>query len=185
MNHFFPLPMSLSRSISLFLSFSLSLSLSLSLCYSLMVLDFELWVSWFLGRCFSIYFMILALCIGNGPFHSHSLMIHCSNLGPGGLFLGCADVSDNRYIRSRSGPYSSTNPWGPHAVAWPHSSYFIICKLHMRILLSPEDREDSMYFPCRLCCSGSSLWPCLAQSSCIWIFFPWISLLPVWLAYPL
>jgi hypothetical protein len=106
------------------------MSLCLTLCFSLMVLDFELWISWFLSRCFPIYVIILALCIGNVPFHFHPLLIHCSNLGPGGPFLGCADVSANMYIRSRSGSYSITNSWGPHAVAWPHSSCFIICKLH-------------------------------------------------------
>jgi hypothetical protein len=96
--------------------------------------------------------MILALCIGNVPFHSHPLLIHCSNPGPGGPFLGCADVSANRYIRSRSGPYSSTNSWGPHAVACPYSPCFIICKFHMRILLSHEDKEDSVSLSCHLCC---------------------------------
>jgi hypothetical protein len=114
--------------------------------------------------------MILVLCISNIPFHSHPLLIHCSNLGPGGPFRGCADVSANRYIRSSSGPYSSTNSWEPPAVAWPHSSCFIICKLHKRILLSHEGREDSMSLSHLLCCPGSSLWPCPAQSSCTCIF---------------
>jgi hypothetical protein len=72
-----------------------------SLPLSLMVLDFEFWVSGFLGRFFTIYVMILALCIASVPFHSCPLLIQCSNLGPRGPFLGCADVSANRYIRSR------------------------------------------------------------------------------------
>jgi hypothetical protein len=117
-----------------------------------MVLDFELWVSCSLGMCFSIYAMIIALRIGIVPFHSHPLLIHCSNLGPGGPFLGCADASANSHIRSRSSPYSSTNSQGPHAVARPKSSCFIIFTLHMRILLSYGDREDSMSLSCHLCC---------------------------------